>query len=108
MATVAEMIRGGRSGAVPFDDAGAGLSVAPVAEVDAALGAALRDAFDRLFRGGWQPAELYRVVARRGNPLQGDLVAGAARHAAAASELLDPRWSAQVAELPGAARPGVD
>jgi hypothetical protein len=99
MATVAEMIRGVRSGAVPFDDAVVALSVAPAAEVDAALTAALRDAFDRLFRGGWQPAELHRVVGRRGNPLQGDIVADAASNAAESAKPVDPRWLAQATEL---------
>jgi hypothetical protein len=96
MADVSETIRAARSGAIAFDDAVVALSVAPPAEVDAALAAALRDAFDRLFRGGWQPSELHRVVARRGNPLQGDMVAEAAL---AASPPVDPRWLAQALEI---------
>jgi hypothetical protein len=104
MASVAETIREVRSGAISFDDAVVALSVAPAADVDAALRAALRDAFARLFRGGWQPAELHRVVARRGNPLQGDLVADAAVAAARAAAPVDPRWLAQVGELPRAGK----
>jgi hypothetical protein len=95
-ATAAETIREARSGAIAFDDAVVALSVAPAAEVDVALAGALRAAFDRLFRGGWQPAELHRVVARRGNPLQGDMVADAAL---AAAKPVDPRWLAQASDI---------
>ena len=108
MASVDATIRGVRQGSIDFEDGLVALSVAPPAEVDAALGAALRDAFDRLFRGGWQPAELYRVVARRGNPLQGELVADAAISATRAGQPVDPRWQAQAEELPAAARRGAD
>jgi hypothetical protein len=104
MVSPAETIRGVRSGAIAFQDAVVALSVAPAGEVDAALGGALRDAFDRLFRGGWQPAELYRAVARRGNPLQGDIVADAALEAAGTSAPVDPRWRTQAVELPRATR----
>jgi hypothetical protein len=100
MAGVAETIRQARAGAIPFEDAVVALSVAPTREVDEALGAALAEAFARLFRGGWQPAELHRVVGRRGNPLQGDIVAAAATEAAETSNPVDPRWRAQAAELP--------
>jgi uncharacterized protein DUF2786 len=104
MVSPAETIRGVRSGAVAFEDAVVALGVAAVGEVDAALAAALKDAFGRLFRGGWQPAELHRVVARRGNPLQGDIVAEAALNAAKAARPVDPRWLAQAEELPRATR----
>jgi len=104
MASVAETLGGVRSGTVDFEDALVALSVAPAAEVDAALDSALADAFGRLFRGGWQPAELHRVVARRGNPLQGDVVADAAVEAARTARPVDPRWLAQAEELPRTAR----
>ena len=42
------------------------LTVAPAAEVDPVLAAVLLDACAALWRGGWQPAELHRAVARRG------------------------------------------
>jgi hypothetical protein len=104
MMGAAETIRGVRSGAVDFEDGLVALSVAPAGEVDVALAGALGDAFGRLFRGGWQPAELHRVVARRGKPLQGDLVAEAAVRAAGAAQPVDPRWRAQADELPRATR----
>jgi hypothetical protein len=104
MTNVAETMRGVRSGAIDFEDGLVALSVAPAAEVDAVLAEALRDAFGRLFRGGWQPAELHRVVARRGNPLQGDIVAEAATTASATAGPVDPRWLAQAEDLPRANR----
>jgi hypothetical protein len=77
------------------------LTVAPAAEVDAALVVALRKATDGLFRGGWQPVELRRVVARHGVPVQGRLVADAvAAHLRSfPRERVDPRWLAQADEL---------
>jgi hypothetical protein len=99
---VAATIAGMLSGSLSYDDGLVALSVAPAEQVDAALVAALRDAFGRLFRGGWQPAELHRVIARRGNPLQGDIVAAAARDAV--RQKTDPRWRAQAAELPTTGR----
>ncbi len=107
MTTVDETIRGVRHGSISAEDGVVALSVGPVLEVDAALGAALRDGFDRLFRGGWQPAELYRVVARRGNPLQGEIVAASARAALSALPV-DPRWRLQAEELPAPAGRAVD
>ncbi|MEV6843833.1 DUF2786 domain-containing protein [Actinoplanes sp. NPDC051411] len=104
MVSPAETIRGVRAGAIAFEDGVVALSVAPAGDVDAALAAALGEAFERLFRGGWQPAELHRVVARRGNPLQADIVADAATNAAEAAGLIDPRWLAQAEELPRAVR----
>jgi uncharacterized protein DUF2786 len=106
MVSPAETIRGVRSGAIAFEDAVVALGVAPAAEVDGALAGALNDAFGRLFRGGWQPVELHRVVARRGNPLQGDLVADAAATASRTTGPVDPRWLAQAEELPRSARQG--
>ena len=99
-ATVAETIRNIQNGTIEYEDGLDALAVAPAGEVDAALGEALQQAFARLFRAGWQPAELHRVVARRGNPLQGDLVAGEAVRAASSHPGTDPRWRAQAEELP--------
>ncbi len=88
------------SGAIGYEAGLDALTVAPAAEVDAALGAALREAFDRLFRGGWQPAELHRVVARLGDPVKAGLVAsGAAAYASTFADV-DARWQHQVASLP--------
>ena len=77
------------------------LTVAPAADVDVALVSALRAAGDRLFRGGWQPVELQRVVARQGDPAHGRLVADAvAAHLRGFPRgRVDPRWLAQAEEL---------
>jgi uncharacterized protein DUF2786 len=91
-------------GAVGYETGLDALTVAPAAEVDAALDGALRKALDRLFRGGWQPAELYRVIARLGDPLRAQLVAdGVAAHLARFAQV-DPRWRDQAGELPRATR----
>src|SRR5687768_12655744 len=97
---VDDVVRGVLSGAVGYEAGLDALTVAPAAEVDAALGSALRDAFERLFRGGWQPAELHRVVARLGDPVQGQIVADGTRAYTARFAEVDPRWQAQAAELP--------
>jgi Protein of unknown function (DUF2786) len=101
--TADETLREVRRGALPFDEGVVALSLAPAAEVDVAFDLALRDAFDRLFLAGWQPAELYRVVARRGNPLQGEWVSAAASRFGARRPA-DGRWLAQlsdISDLPG-------
>ncbi len=95
-----EIVRDVASGAIGYEAGLDALTVAPAAEVDAALGAALRDAFERLFRGGWQPAELHRVVARLGDPVQAGLVATAAAAYAGRFAEVDPRWLRQAADLP--------
>jgi hypothetical protein len=98
------VIGGILDGSIEYEDGLDALTVAPAAEVDAVLDQALRRAFERVFRGGWQPAELHRVVARRGNPLQGDLVAQAVQDAVKAHPGTDPRWREQAAELTAGAR----
>jgi hypothetical protein len=98
MTTIQDVLRGTLS----YEDGLDALSVAPARETDAELRAAVAEAVDRLFRGGWQPAELHRVVARLGNPLQAHLVADVARAYLPKSPDLDPRWRAQVEELPAA------
>ena len=102
--TVAETITKIQNGAIGYEDGLDALTLAPAADVDAALGEALRQALERLFRAGWQPAELHRVIARRGNPLQGDLIAAAAVRAARDNPGTDPRWLAQAEELPATER----
>ena len=77
------------------------LTVGPAAEVDTTLEAAVREAVATLFRHGWQPVELHRVVARHGDPLLGRLVTDAiAGHLAGFDrKQVDPGWLAQVDEL---------
>jgi len=77
------------------------LTVAPTVETDTTLVQALRETAGGLFRGGWQPAELQRVVARHGDPVRGRLVtdAVAAYLRGFPRERVDPRWLAQAAEL---------
>ncbi|GAA3252458.1 DUF2786 domain-containing protein [Dactylosporangium siamense] len=77
------------------------LTVAPAAEVDPALFAALQSACRRLFERGWQPGELHRVVGRRGTVphtvLVTDAVAAHLRGFRPAT--VDPRWRAQADAL---------
>src|SRR5215211_6292321 len=77
------------------------LTVAPAAETDTTLVTALREATAGLFRVGWQPVELQRVVARHGDPVRGRLVtdAVAAHLRGFRRERVDPRWLLQVDEL---------
>ncbi|MBU2669826.1 DUF2786 domain-containing protein [Actinoplanes bogorensis] len=102
--SVPEIVRDVVGGAVGYEAGLDALTVAPAGEVDAALGGALRDAFERLFRGGWQPAELHRVVARLGDPVQAALVVDAATAYGKRFSGVDPRWQEQVARLPAAPR----
>ena len=98
--SVEDVVRGVSSGAIEYEAGLDALTVAPAAEVDAALGTALLDAFDRLFRGGWQPAELYRAVARLGDPVRARLIADGAIAYLARFREVDPRWRAQAEDLP--------
>jgi hypothetical protein len=104
--SVAEVLHGVLGGTIGYEAGLDALTVAPAAEVDAALDAALRDSFERLFRGGWQPGELHRVIARLGDPVQAGLVADAVAAHLARFAPVDPRWRAQAADLPtGGRRP---
>ncbi|MET8154023.1 DUF2786 domain-containing protein [Actinoplanes sp. NPDC049668] len=89
---------GGRLG---YEDGLDTLAVAPAADVDPALATALFDAAARLWRGGWQPAELHRVVARRGTGVQPRLIidAVAAYLRGFPPKTVDARWRAQAGEL---------
>src|SRR4051812_13204712 len=77
------------------------LTVAPAGEVDPALESALHTAVAARWRGGWQPVELHRVVARRSTITHAHLI----RDAVAAdlrrfpADLVDPRWTAQAEQL---------
>lgn len=76
------------------------LTVAPAAEVDAVLLGLVREATGRLWRGGWQPEELWRVVARRGRPPMPDLIRDAvAAHLSGFARGVDERWRAQADAL---------
>jgi hypothetical protein len=106
--SITETVQAIQRGAVSYEDGLDLLTVAPAAEVDGALGGLLAGEVERLFRGGWQPAELHRVVARRGNPVQGLIVSDAARAYLTRFRDIDPRWRAQVDELPQAGRRPAD
>ncbi|WP_432828926.1 DUF2786 domain-containing protein [Dactylosporangium sp. CA-092794] len=91
-------------GAVPYEQGLDALAVAPAGEVDPALFAAVTEAGARLWRGGWQPAELHRVVVRRGGtdrPVLGRVVtdAVAAHLRGFARRDVDERWCAQAEAL---------
>jgi len=101
MAGVRETVRGMLARTVDWEAGLDRLTVAPITEVDTTLVTALRDAAGALFRGGWQPVELQRVVARQGDPVRARLIADAV-----AAQLrgfprrgVDPRWLAQAGEL---------
>jgi hypothetical protein len=98
------VVSGVLSGAIPFEAALDALTVAPAAEVDLVLREALRREFGRLIRGGWQPGELYRVVARLGDPVQGRITADAVREHLHGFADVDPRWRGQAEDLPRGGR----
>ncbi|AGL18529.1 DUF2786 domain-containing protein [Actinoplanes sp. N902-109] len=90
--TAATAIRASGGG---YEDALDRLAVAPAGEVDPVLTGMLFDAAGRLLRGGWQPAELHRVAARRGDPAWAHLVVDAVAAYARNRKPVDPRWQAQ-------------
>ncbi|MDY7084216.1 MAG: DUF2786 domain-containing protein [Actinomycetota bacterium] len=102
--SVQEIVRDVAGGTIGYEAGLDALTVAPAAEVDAALGASLRDTFERLFKGGWQPAELHRVVARLGDPVKAALVVDAATAYGERFSDVDPRWREQVTRLPAGTR----
>lgn len=101
MTSARERIRAVLAGTVDYEAALDALTVTPPAEVDPALLAARDEAGARLWRGGWQPAELHRVVTRRGRPHQADLVtdAVAAYLRQFPRATVDGRWLAQADAL---------
>jgi hypothetical protein len=102
--SVVETVDAVQRGAVSYETGLDTLTVAPAAEVDAALDDALRVALERLFRRGWQPAELHRVIARLGDPVQAQLVTeGVAAYLTQFAQV-DPQWLAQAGELPRSTR----
>ena len=97
--TTAEKVRAILSGATGYEPGLDELTVLPPADVDPVLSAALRDAGARLFRAGWQPVELHRLVTRRSGPDAARLVADAAAALLHTTAAADPRWTAQAAEI---------
>jgi hypothetical protein len=75
------------------------LTVLPPETVDPALSAALRESGERLFKAGWQPVELHRLVTRRVGPEAARLVADVAAGLLDRTQTADPRWTAQAAEI---------
>jgi hypothetical protein len=106
--SIAGTVQGIQRGSVRYEDGLDALTVAPAAEVDAALGELLAREVERLFRGGWQPAELHRVVARLGDPVQARLVGDATRAYVTKFRDIDARWRAQADDLPTTGRPAAD
>ncbi|MFC4999864.1 DUF2786 domain-containing protein [Dactylosporangium cerinum] len=100
-ASAADQIKAVLNGSVGYERGLDTLTVAPAAEVDPALFAALQSACKRLFERGWQPGELHRVVGRRGTVphtvLVTDAVAAHLRGFRPAT--VDPRWRAQADAL---------
>lgn len=88
-------------GTVDYETGLDALTVAPSTEVNPVLVEMLREACDRLLRGGWQPVELHRVVERRGRPTHGQLVtdAVAAYLRGFSRATVDQRWLAQAETL---------
>ncbi|MFF4606949.1 DUF2786 domain-containing protein [Streptomyces sp. NPDC001339] len=80
------------------------LAAAPVGweAVSQAVLAAAEARVRRCWEGGWQPADLERMVRRtaeRAAPLAVDAIAAEARRGAGAADRRDPRWAAQLREL---------
>jgi hypothetical protein len=71
----------------------------PAAPTDAVLATVLSGEFDRLFGNGWQPVELHRAIARRGDPIQGRLVAEAAAAFLVGKDPVDDDWRAQAVQI---------
>ncbi|GLZ01331.1 DUF2786 domain-containing protein [Actinoplanes sp. NBRC 103695] len=96
---VRETVAGMLGGSVGWEAGLDTLTVSPVAEVDAVVWASVREAVGRLTDRGWQPAELHRVVARRGDPSEARLVVDALAARLAEVRVVDPRWLEQAREL---------
>jgi hypothetical protein len=99
--TAREIVDRVRAGDLDHETALDLLTGAPAAEADAALDDALRRQFDRLFSNGWQPVELHRAVARKGNPIQAALVAEAATAFLRGKEPVSEDWRQQATQITG-------
>jgi hypothetical protein len=100
--SAAETIRAVLAGDLSYEGGLDALTVA--ADADITLERAVAAAVDRLFQGGWQPAELHRVVARLGDPMRAQLVAETAKAYLLKFPDIDARWRSQAADLPAAGR----
>jgi hypothetical protein len=94
-----EIVERVRAGELDHETALDLLTGTPATETDTVLNAALGDEFDRLFRNGWQPVELHRAIARRGDPIQGRLVAAAAQAFLTGKDPVDATWREQAESL---------
>lgn len=103
--TVRATIQAVLNKSVRWEDGLDTLTVVDRPEVDRELTTLVREAAAKAWSGGWQPADLHRVVVRRGNRTQGHLVADAAvvHLGQFPPAAVDPRWAAQ-AEALGANR----
>jgi hypothetical protein len=97
--SVRETVSGILGGAVDYEAGLDALTVAPPDRIDPALTAIVREAVVALVRAGWQPGELHRVVARRGDPVQAHLVNDALAAYTQAFRTVDERWLAQIDDL---------
>jgi hypothetical protein len=99
--TVRETVDAILSGAISYEPALDGLTVAAPAAVDPVLTSMIHDACAARFRAGWQPVELHRVVARRSTISQAHLVrdAVAAHLRRFRRSDVDQRWLAQADAL---------
>ncbi len=94
-----ETVSGILGGAVDWEAGLDALTVAPPGDVDPVLTAGVRDAVAALVRAGWQPVELHRTVARRGDPLQAQLITDAIAAHLRGFRDVDERWRAQADEI---------
>ncbi|MFI5844372.1 DUF2786 domain-containing protein [Catenuloplanes sp. NPDC051500] len=97
--TATATIRAMLSGATGYEQGLDQLTVLPPETVDPALSTALRESGERLFKAGWQPVELHRLVTRRVGPEAARLVADVAAAMLDRTQTADPRWAAQAAEI---------
>ncbi len=89
------------AGAVDYEAGLDALAVLPAAEANPVLVAVVHEACAVLWRGGWQPVELHRVVARREHSTHASLVTDAiAAHLRPFPRAsVDERWFAQAEAL---------
>ncbi len=99
MTSVRDTVAGMLGGTIDYEAGLDTLTVSPAADVDPALATIVRDTVAALARAGWQPAELHRVVARRGDPLQAQFVTDAIAEHLRGFRDVDPRWRAQADEI---------
>lgn len=101
MNTVRETIDAVLAGTLRYEAGLDALTVAPALEADPVLLAALHECCARLWRSGWQPGELHRLVARRSHPTHPQLITDALAEylRGFAPAAVDERWREQVQAL---------